>query len=135
MTNHSLLAPIPADHLEEAIQISQDKEFVLFGSEAFDVLEKTPVGAKLLIYVSHDDAEPVVRIGGTYEGYEGNPVEMRRLEREGYRPPSTHGEKWALYWKAAGLEVLEQPVPLGEIQLPSGKYLEAYPRGPLLVLN
>ncbi|MFC6673180.1 hypothetical protein [Marinobacterium aestuariivivens] len=122
-------------HIQGAIDILKDKDFVLFGSEAFDVFEKTDIGAKVLIYASHDESEPVVSYVGIFEGIIGDPMEMRRLEKRGYRPKSTAGEKWGFYWKVKGIEPLDQPVRLSEVQLASGKYLDGYPRGPLHVLS
>jgi hypothetical protein len=135
MSGFSLLAPIPVTHLQGAVEILAEKEFVLFGSEAFDVFEKTEIGTKVLIYVSHDAAEPVVSYTATYGGFVGQSLEMRRLEREGYRPPSTMGEKWSFYWKIFALQALAERIPLSEIQLASGGYLKSVPRGPLHVIN
>jgi hypothetical protein len=97
MSGYSLLAPVPIMHLKGAIDILKDKDFALFGSDAFDVFEKTDVGAKVLIYASHDESEPVVGYVGIFEGIIGDPMEMRRLEKQGYRPKSTEGEKWGFY--------------------------------------
>lgn len=133
MPGYSLLVPIPVMHLEGALEILEKREFVLFGSEAFDVFEKTEVGTKILIYVSHDEATPEVGYIGTYGGLVGDPMEMRRLEKDGFRPPTTAGEKWGFYWKVTGLNKLDQPIPLSEIQLASGGYMKGYPRGPIHV--
>ena len=135
MLGYSLLAPIPVMHLRGAIEILQTKEFALFGSEAFDVLNDTASGTKVLIYASHDEAEPIVSYVGTFSGIVGDPMEMRKLEKAGYRPGTTEGEKWSFYWKIKEIEPLSTPIPLSEIQLASGRYLNGYPRGPLHVLN
>lgn len=135
MSGYALLAPIPNIHLDDAIEILQTKEFVLFGSEAYGVFEKTEIGTKLLVYVFHDDAEPVVRYRGTYAGLVGDVQEMRELEKEGYRPPSTAGEKWAFYWKVSELIKLDDLIPLSVVQLPSGAHLKGLPRGPMHIVN
>ena len=136
MPGFALLAPIPLRHLEGAIELLKDKEFVLFGSDKFaDVFDKTEVGSEVLIYVSHDDAEPVVSYRGTYGGIVGSPMQMRRFEKQGYRPPSTVGEKWALYWKVSDITKLPKPIALSDIQLATGGYLKGYPRGPLHVVS
>jgi hypothetical protein len=132
---YSLLAPIPRMHLDGAVDILAEKEFALFGSESFDVFEKTDVGTKVLIYVSHDQADPLITYEGRYGGLVGDPMEMRRLEKQGFRPHSTVGEKWAFYWKITDLKKLDTPIPFSEIQLASGGYLKGYPRGPLHIRN
>lgn len=135
MPGFALLAPIPLRHLEGSIELLRDKEFVLFGSDKFDVFEKTEVGSEVLIYVSHDDAEPVVSYRGIYRGIVGEPMQMRHLERLGHRPPSTAEEKWALYWKVSNITKLAKPIALSDIQLPTGGYLKGYPRGPTHVVS
>src|SRR5690554_3499931 len=99
MKGSAILAPIPARHLEGAIAVLKDKSFVLFGSEAWELFSNTEIGSKVLVYVSHDQAEPVVKHSGTYEGLVTDPMQMRKLEKEGYRPASTVGEKWGCLWK------------------------------------
>ena len=135
MTGYSLLAPIPRMHLEGALSVLDEKEFALFGSESFDVFTNTEIGSRVLIYVSHDESEPFITYEGRYGGLVGDPMEMRRLERQGFRPPSTVGEKWAFYWKVTDLKKLDKPIPFSEIQLSSGGYLKGYPRGPLHIRN
>lgn len=136
MPGFALLAPIPLPHLEGAIALLKEKEFVLFGSDKFvDVFDRTEIGSDVLIYVSHDDAAPAVSYRGTYHGIVGDPMQMRQLERQGYRPPSTVGEKWALFWKVSAIEKLAKPIALSDIQLATGGYLKGYPRGPLHVVS
>jgi hypothetical protein len=134
MNGLSLLAPVPKEHIEAALAVLSTKEFVLFGSENFDVLKEVDPGAKTYIYISHDD-RTVVEYTATFAGIVGELSEMRRLEQSGYRPATTLGEKWAFYWKVKGLEKLPHPLPLAEIQLPSGKYLRGVPHGPMFVAS
>ena len=134
-SGYSLLAPVPIMHLRGAMEILESKEFALLGSEAFDVFAKTDIGTKVLIYASHDDAEPVVSYAGVFEGIVGDPIEMRRLEKQGFRPESTAGEQWGFFWKLKEITPLEQPMQLSSIQLTSGRYLDGYPRGPLHILS
>lgn len=135
MSGYSLLAPVPIMHLRGAIDILKAKDFALLGSKAFDVFEKTDIGTRVLIYASHNEAEPVVSYVGVFDGIIGTQIEMRRLEKEGYRPESTAGEKWEFYWKIKEIQALDQPLRLSEVQLTSGRYLDGYPRGPFHVLS
>jgi len=135
MPGVALLAPIPARHLEAALKALTEKDFVLLGSGAYEVFRDVADGARVWIYVSHDTAEPVVRYKGVYRGVVGDLLGMRRLEKSGFRPLTTAGEKWSFYWKLAEIEKLERPVPLTDMQLATGAYLTGYPRGPLQVLE
>jgi len=132
MNGLSHLAPLPVEHLEAALTVSSNKDFVLLGSESFDVLNEVGIGAHVYIYVSHDDRSSVEYVG-TFLGIVGDLVEMRRLERAGFRPTTTDGEKWGCYWKVKGLAKLAKPIPLSEIQLPSKKYFRGIPHGPMLI--
>lgn len=135
MPGYALLAPIPIMHLNGVVDILTKKEYALLGSEAFEIFKKTDVGTKVFIYASHDGAEPEVCYVGLYAGVVGDPLEMRRKEKDGYRPATTVGEKWSFYWKITDLQKLEKPIPLSEIQLATGNYLSSYPRGPIHILN
>ena len=135
MKGTAILAPIPACHLESALEVLKQKPFVLFGSEAWERFENTEIGSQVLIYVSHDQAEPLVKYTGTYEGLVGEQPKMRQLTKDGYRPQSTAGEKWSFFWKLANLQKLEVPIQLSDIKLASGKYLDGYPKGPLHVIG
>ena len=132
MNGLSLLAPLPVEHIEGALTVSSNKEFVLLGSESFDILKDVDIGAPVYIYVSHDDRSSVEYLG-TFLGVVGDLSEMRRLEAAGFRPNTTAGEKWGCYWKVKGLAKLAKPIPLSEIQLPSKKYLLGIPHGPILI--
>ena len=135
MGKSAFLAPIPYMHLEGALEVLKEKPFALFGTEAYDFFQDVETGAKVLIYRSHDDADPVVTHQGIYCGYVGDMGEMRRLERDGFRPETAVGERWAMYWKCSNIEMLPNPLPFGEIQLASGSYLRGYPRGPIEIVS
>ncbi len=136
MPGYALLAPIPAEHLEGAIELLKTKDFVLFGSEAYETFLKTETGAKVLIYASHKNAEPIASYRAVYRDIVKDLAEMQRLEKEGYRPPTTVGEKWAFYWKVSDIEKLADPIPLSDLQLATGGYFDkGYPWGPVHVLN
>jgi hypothetical protein len=131
MAAPALLAPIPLAHLQAALRMLTEKDFVLFGSGSHDVFRVTDEGSEVFIYVSHDTAEPVVRYSGIYRGLVDTELEMRRLVKQGYRPLTTTGEKWPFYWKLSCIGRLDEPIPLRQIQLESGAWLTGYPRGPL----
>lgn len=135
MEKSAFIAPIPYMHLEGAIEILKEKPFTLFGTEAFDFFQEVKEGARVLIYRSHEEAEPIVSYEGIYRGYVGDSGEMRRLTMEGFRPATTAGESWAMYWKCSDIRALPSPLPLGSVQLASGKYLTAYPRGPMAIVS
>lgn len=135
MAKSAFLAPVPYMHLDEAIEILQERSFALFGTEAFDFFVDVEMGAKVMIYRSHEEAEPHISHQGVYRGYVGDAVEMKKLEREGYRPPTTLGEKWGMNWKCSDNKSLPQPMAFAEIQLASGKYLSGYPRGPMEIVG
>ena len=135
MGKSAFVAPVPYMHLNGALEILETKAVALFGTEAFDFFQDVEVGAKVLIYRSHDEAEPLVSHQGIYKGYVGNMTEMRRLEHAGFRPPTTAGERWAMYWKCSDIQLLAEPIALGDIQLASGKYMTTYPHGPLAIVS
>jgi hypothetical protein len=132
MNGLSLLAPLPVEHIEAALTVSSNKEFVLLGSESYDILKDVDIGSPVYIYVSHDDRSSVEYVG-TFLGVVGDLSEMRRLEVAGFRPNTTADEKWGFYWKLKGLAKLAKPVPLSQIQLPSKKCLRGVPHGPMLI--
>jgi len=127
----SFLAPVPSEHLDGALDVLKEKPFVAFGTDAFEFFRTVERGARVLLYRSHDDAEPIVAYEGIYRGTEGDPAAMLRLAKGGFRPPSTAGERWGMYWKCSDIHSLQTPLELSEIQLVSGKFLSGYPRGPL----
>ena len=135
MGKSSFLAPVPYMHLDGAIEILKGKPFVLFGTEAFKFFQDVEEGARALIYRSHEDADPVISHQGIYRGYVGDLGEMRRLERDGFRPATTSGESWGMYWKCSDIQLLPHPIPFGQVQLASRKYLKCYPRGPAEIVS
>lgn len=132
---YALLAPIPFNHLQGALRLLTEKDFVLFGSGAYDVFASVEAGVEVLVYVSHDTANPVATYRGVYRGLVDRPLDMRRLEKAGFRPMTTAGEKWPFFWKLSDIEKLASPYPLSNIRLPSGGYLNGYPRGPMQIVN
>lgn len=133
MAGPTLLAPIPLAHLQSALQMLTEKDFVLLGSGSHELFQKIDEGSEVFIYVSHDTAEPVVRYGGIYRGLVDTELEIHRLVKQGHRPLTATGEKWPFYWKLSYIGRLDHPIPLRQIQLESGAFLTGYPRGPLRI--
>ncbi|MBK8185034.1 MAG: hypothetical protein IPK63_19920 [Candidatus Competibacteraceae bacterium] len=131
---NSFLAPIPKIHFDSAIDILKAKDFVLFGSDASEFFNNLETGIKCLIYLSHDQAEPVVLYEAVYQGLVRNAEEMHALEAQGFRPSTAVGEKWGFYWKISEVKKLPQPIELSSIKTKSGKYLKSFPRGPVAVI-
>lgn len=59
MTTTSFLAPVPKIHFESALDVLT-KDFVLFGSDARSFFEDAEIAWRVLLYLSHDEAEPEV---------------------------------------------------------------------------
>ena len=135
MPGHALLAPIPKMHLDSALAVLSKKAFVCFASDTWEPFKTLEMGSKIYIYVSHAEEESAVRYEGVFCGIVTEPVEMKKLEKEGFRPATTVGEKCGLFWKVREINPLSRPLPLSSIQLASGKYLKSYPRGPLQVVS
>jgi hypothetical protein len=117
----AILAPVPAEHLESALDVLATKDYVSFGSNKFEIFrtaddlrknESVPV----LIYPSHEDA--VVKI--TYKvtwiaEYIGHlqDTSLKSLdESSGHRPKSTasfptdNALGWGVFWHVRGLRKL-----------------------------
>ena len=113
-----LLAPVPAAHLEDGVEVCRREGEVAFGSRAFDVFleldslrDGKPIDA--FIYGSRDQK----RTGGAKVSWRAKYV--RRVsallggshpEPERFRPPSTWGEDglghWLLFWHVTDLRPL-----------------------------
>lgn len=129
MPGYSLLAPVPIEHLEAALAVLKMK-----GSESWEVLSKVEIGAKTYIYVSHAD-KGHIEYEAVFRGLVHQPSQMKSLELEGYRPSTAVGEKWSFYWKVDSIKKLVKVLPISSVQLPSGKYLKTFPRGPIQVVS
>ena len=113
-----LLAPVPAAHLEDGVEVCHREGEVAFGSRAFDVFRDLddlrgdhPIEA--YIYSSHDHE----RTGGakvnwraTYVRRESALLGGSHPDPERFRPPSTWDEDgqgyWLLFWHVANLRPL-----------------------------
>ncbi len=135
MPGYSLLAPVPMEHFEAALAVLKVKDFVLFGSESWEVLSKVELGAKTYIYVSHAPDQGHIKYEAVFLGLVHEPSQMKSLELEGYRPSTAVGEKWGFYWKVGGIKKLVNVLPISSVQLPSGKYLKTFPHGPIHVVS
>jgi len=135
MPGFALLAPVPRQHVSAALDVLRTKEFVCFGSDSWDAFSTLDIGAKTYIYVSHTEDDGEIEYEAVYRGTVNKPPEMRKLEREGFRPATTIGEKWGFFWKVSDIKPVKTPLPISRVQLPSGKYLKSYPRGPIQVAS
>lgn len=135
MPGYALLAPVPKLHISSALEVLKTKEFVCFGSDSWEVFTKLEVGAKTYIYVSHTDGEGEIGYEAKFCGTVNIPKDMKELESNGFRPASAIGEEWGFFWKVSSVKKLLTPLPLSSVQLPSGKYLTSYPRGPMQVAS
>ncbi|PSL10936.1 hypothetical protein CLV44_12416 [Marinobacterium halophilum] len=127
----SFIAPIPKIHFDAGQFLLNEKDWIALGTDAWELMKEFAVGANVLIYVSHDQADPVVTHRAEFLGLIDNPVDMKKAEVEGYRPNTAIGERWVCYWRIGKVEKLVEPIPFGNVQLKSGKYLTSYPRGPM----
>lgn len=113
-----LLAPVPAAHLEDGVEVCQREGEVAFGSRAFDVFleldalrKDQPIEA--YIYASHDHE----RTGGAKVSWQARYIRRESALLGGshpdphrFRPPSTWAEDgqgyWLLFWHVADLRRL-----------------------------
>lgn len=149
----AILAPVPGAHLDSGTPLSWDREYVCFGSNAWELFrhadelaagEPVPV----LFYRSHDDSQAptcVVSAAGWYIGHTQDPAEMTRDTKEGRRPPSMQLHAggsddiihWGVFWRVVRIRPLEpaHQRPFREFKLLASKRSKqnAPPRGPVLI--
>jgi len=135
MSGYALLAPVPKLHVISALEVLKTKEFVCFGSNSWEVFTKLEIGAKTYIYVSHAEGEGEIGYEAKFCGTVDNLKDMKKFEGDGFRPASAIGENWGFFWKVSDIKNLSTPLPISSVQLPSGKYLTSYPRGPIQVIS
>ena len=151
MHEAALLAPVPEEHLEGALEICGGEGKVAFGSRAWEVFRKLDEliddgKTRVFIYASHSKVPttpPKVTWRGTYIGH---------LESRGgahpdgmkFRPPSTlkyptdNQGFWAVFWEVTGLVRLDKEnwLPINELSgLEKDKpYISGFiPEGPLII--
>lgn len=148
----ALLAPVPLQHLRDAVEVCKTQGKVAFGSRAWEVfrqldMERNGAPVDAYIYASMDPSADRIEVSwraryiGHVESKAGaHPDGMR------FRPPSTaknpadNKGHWAVFWEVDQLRELkpEERMPTG--QLTGYGSAKAYkknfvPEGPLLVIN
>ncbi len=147
MADQSVLAPVPADLLQDALDEGFSR--VAFGSMNWDFFrtlgddcagERVPV----LLYASHDTeialeakwaAEFVEWRDASKAERDPEFVEQLRSPLARHDWSGSGGGGWAVYWIVENLRRLDEPIRLGSLRLPSGRRLSPafIPRGPIRV--
>lgn len=152
MPHLALLAPVPIEHLEDAVQVCETTGRVAFGSRAWEVFReldesRNGLPVPVYIYASDEQGAPypeitwIGRYVGQVEGKNGTHPEGMK-----HRPPSTgkyptdNKGHWAIFWE---LDQLQRLKPEERMQMnsfigyKSGKAYKKHfiPEGPLLVTS
>jgi hypothetical protein len=154
MVDFAILAPVPILLLESGYTVAQERGYVSFGSQRWDLFreieelrneERVPV----LIYPSYDENTSKwayeVEWVGWYIGCVEDVDEKHQDEVEGHRPPPTaqHSQDnaygWAVFWRVEDLQPLPSEEALAVSKLFSYKtgnrHKNAAPRGPELIVR
>lgn len=147
----AILAPVPVQHLESAIDVLSKEGLVAFGSKKWELFREVDTLRKgspvpVLIYPSHEDeAAKLTYIVSWVGRYVGHVDGKLGAHPEGmkYRPPTTakypldNKGHWAVFWHVDRLARLPKAkhLRISEIQAHrNGKWRKnAPPRGPELV--
>lgn len=145
----ALLAPVPEAHLISGKECCVQHGRVAFGSDDFQLfreleawLNKPPKRAscQVLIYASHSSAPPsgVPRVTWTASYERSEERQVGTPPTDMFRPLTTKGEKWAVYWEVADLRALAKdewlPIHLLQGKGSGKKYAKSFrPEGPLIV--
>lgn len=150
MTAVALLAPVPLEHLIDALAVCKTAGKVAFGSRAWEIfreldIERHGFAVNVYIYASGDPSSEKLEVSwcgryiGHVEGKNGaHPEGMK------FRPPSTakyptdNKGHWAVFWELDQLQELEAQdcIPTGNfVGYKTGKQYKKnfIPEGPLLV--
>lgn len=146
----AILAPVPLEHLETGVPVSEMTGYVAFGStkwELFHKIDSDRAGAPVpvLIYPSDTDTPTDTNYRVSWWGwYIGHSKSRGGAHINGllHRPPSTeqyaadNAGHWPIFWHVAGLRKLpkEKHLPIGKVPtIKNGWRKQAPPRGPELV--
>ena len=150
MPAFSLLAPVPLEHLLDAVEICRTEGKVAFGSRAWEVFRKLDIGrngapVNVYIYASGDFGSAKTEISwrgryiGHVEGKNGVHPDGLRFRPSSTTKSSTDNEGyWAVFWELDQLSQLDpgERIPTSAlIGHKSGKrYAKNFiPKGPLIV--
>jgi hypothetical protein len=149
LADEAILAPVPADLLQDALDSGYPR--VAFGSMAWEFFRRltddhADEPLLVLLYASHaDELALEVRWTGVFGGWR-DAAEAERdpdFEKELRSPLARYdwagnqeGGAWAVYWIVDGLRRLDDPIPLGDLRLPDGRRLSPafIPRGPTRIV-
>ena len=138
-----LLAPVPADHLPDALRVGAEQGSVLLGSNQFELLMRLRGQAVTVWLVASTGylkagVVPPVNIGkvlarGRFVDYE-EADRRGRPKRPGLRPPSTAGDgAWHMFYEVADLEEVTPPIPSASLRAAGGGHIEVAPHMLLLI--
>jgi hypothetical protein len=146
----ALLAPVPLEHLQSALEVATREGFVAFGTRKFELLRKLdelregdPVPA--LIYPSAEgDLSKLTFLVCWYGWYVGSvetangkhPLDMKHRPPTTAQYPNDNSGYWAAFWHVQGLRELpkNKRIAIGKIGTVKGGWRKnAPPRGPELV--
>ncbi|MBY0324751.1 MAG: hypothetical protein K2X72_38980 [Reyranella sp.] len=150
LPHYAILAPVPLEHLQSALDGGSDWKYVAFGTRKWELFRQVDAmrdGSRvaMLIYPSHEDENAKTSLVVSWFGwYVGCIDGIGGAHPEGmtFRPPSTalnpsdNKGHWAAFWHVAGLRELpkEKQMPIGKIEGFKGGWRKtAPPRGPELV--
>ena len=148
--NIALLAPVPREHLDSALNTVQKVAKVAFGSrkwDVFDKLDKKREGKPVNVYIyeSYGDGQYDFRVSwharylGKLEAVNGaHPNKDFRPDSTAKYPGDNEGGDWVLFWEVDSLQKLPEleRVHVGTFAAYGKKkpYGNSFaPRGPLLV--
>lgn len=150
MPNVALLAPVPLEHLIDAVTVCNVEGKVAFGSRAWEVFreldnERNGVPVNVYIYASGDpssekfEASWYGRYIGHVQGKNGtHPEEMIFRPSSTAKYPGDNKGHWAVFWELDELRELEphERIPTGAFTgYKTDKHYKKnfVPKGPLLV--
>jgi hypothetical protein len=152
MAHLALLAPVPVEHLEDAIKVCERTGRVAFGSRAsgvFRELDECRIGLPVSVYI-YASGEPgsafpevlwVGRYVGQVEGKNGtHPDGMKHRPRSTGKYPTDNKGNWAIFWELDQILRLKPEERRSMNSFTGYKSGKAYkkhfiPRGPMLVTS
>ena len=146
----AILAPVPLEHLETGVLVSEATGFVAFGTSKWELFQKVDTMREghpipTLIYPSWGEEPASSNLKVSWYGwYIGHVHSKAGAHPDGmtHRPPSTkqysadNAGHWAVFWHVRGLRQLppEKCLPINKVGTIKGGWRKnAPPRGPELV--
>lgn len=152
LQHFALLAPVPTEHLESAMEIVERGDHVAFGTRKWELFRKLDGmrepgdRVRALIYPSEEEGDVKLTFRvcwlGWYEGHVDSKGGAYPGDREKHRPHSTFQHEgdnvghWAAFWHVSELQQLtpKEQFPIGKIpRISGGLRANAAPRGPEIV--